>query len=79
LDDALEGLLKIEGTPVEWLVKNVAFDFFHSDQDGYDEILSSTLLSQEDPSFLKYYEQDKNRTFPDTCAFVRGCVRLKKI
>lgn len=79
LEDALDGLLKIEGTPVEWLVNNVSFDFFHSDQDGYDEILSSNLLSEEDPSFLKYYDTDKNRKFPETCSFVRGCVRLKKI
>ncbi len=78
LEDAAEGLLKIQGTPVEWLVNHVNFDFFHSDQDGYDEILSSTTLSEEDPSFLKYYGNDKKRTFPDTCSFVRGCVRLKK-
>ena len=79
LEDALDGLLKIEGTPVEWLVNNVSFDFFHSDQDGYDEIQSSSLLSDEDPSFMKYYDTDKTRKFAEACSFVRGCVRLKKM
>jgi len=78
LEEAKNGKLKIEGTPVEWLVKNIKFDFFHSDKDCYDEIHSSEELAKEDPSFMKYYDSDKKRKFAESCAFVRGCVRLSR-
>lgn len=79
LEDALEGHLPIAGTPIDWLVNNVNFDFFHSEKDAYDEIRSSADMPKEDPSLMKYYDVDKKRKFAESCSFVRGCVRLSKI
>ncbi|NCX94623.1 MAG: hypothetical protein EBX40_08100, partial [Gammaproteobacteria bacterium] len=58
IQDARSGKLSIAGTPVEWLVHKVKFDFFHSDVDQYGEIRKSADLPIEDPSFMRFYEKD---------------------
>jgi hypothetical protein len=79
IDDALSGNLPIaKGSPIDWLVNHVDFDFFHSDEDAYGEISTSSNMPKEDSSLVKYYDVDKRRKFAESCSFVRGCVRLLK-
>ena len=75
---ALEDKLKIENTPFDWLVNNVEFEFFHSDEDVYGEVQPSTNIPIKDKDFIYLPGKMRGRKFSQNSSFVRGCVRLSR-
>ena len=78
-DEAISGSLKIEHSSIEWLINNVKFDYFHTDEDSFGEIRLSGDMPKEDPSLLFTPMKTKNSIFTESSSFVRGCVRLGNI
>lgn len=73
---ALDGKLKVEDTPIEWLVKNVDVDFFHPDVDRNDEIQNAKYLPSKDKNLIDIPGAKQGRKFAYSCSFVVGCIRL---
>lgn len=58
-------------------IQHVKYDFFHSDIDPYDDILSSKSLVDADQAFLcPNTPAFQGRTFCSTSSFFKGCVRI---
>ncbi|MCK4608417.1 MAG: hypothetical protein KAT71_02965 [Gammaproteobacteria bacterium] len=76
-EKVLDGTLKVESTPVYELMKNVEFDFFHSDPDLSGKLKLSHLMAKDDSGFMVMPDGYGNREFCDSAKFVKGCVRLK--
>ncbi len=80
INEALDGNLNIEQTPIEWFVDNVAVDFFHSDEDIYEEIRRASMMPEEDPNLLGISNGlSTNGSFAENSPFFRACVRLSLI
>lgn len=61
-------------------IKHVKYDFFHTDEDQYGEMLSSKDIPEEDPTFTSLGSKHfKDRTFCATSPFFRGCIRISVI
>lgn len=58
------------------LLKNVEYEFFHSDVDENADIKHTSQIPKEDARFLDY--PDKSRTFCDNSSFLRGCIRITR-
>lgn len=59
---------------------HVKYDFFHTDEDQYGEILSSKQLEKEDPNFCSSQAQKfQDRIFCTTSPFFRGCIRISTV
>ncbi len=79
---AMSGKLNINQTPIKRLVDNVAFDFFHSNQDIYGEIQRTSEMARSDARLLelsKCIHRSKKGVFAENGPFVRACVRLSLI
>ena len=81
IQQAINGNLKIENTVYEWLIDNVEFDYFHSEQDIYSEIRLSKEMSEEDTAlmYLSKSKSSEKKEFAASAAFVKGCIRISKI
>ena len=75
-EEVSKGSLKIENTPIYALMKNVHFDFFHSEPDPANQLRLSNSLPKEDSSLLIKPQKYGNRAFCDSSSFTRGCIRL---
>lgn len=81
LMDLLLYQLKKENLSIYSLIKDVKFDYFHSESNKSGYIVSLTKdIPAEDDRFLKLCGDDKPSTllFPNTASYLRGCVRLVK-
>jgi hypothetical protein len=78
-EEALDNTLKIGSTSIEWLINNITFDYFHSEEDVYKEIRLSKDMPKEDESLLYTPKKFKNSVFAESSPFVRGCVRIGKV
>lgn len=68
--------LNLNGTPLFEVPQKVSFDFFHANTINYDGIRKSSDIPREDPSFVPKSAPPSNKGFPDSCSFVRGCIRI---
>lgn len=82
LMDTLLYKLKQEDHSIYELIKQVKFDYFHSEPNtnGFDVKLT-TELPDTDDRFLKLQgkSKSKNKEFASNASFLRGCVRITKI
>lgn len=76
LSEILKGTLYVQETPLFDLAKNIHYNFFHSEKDQFNEILSSSYLSQTNNAFTKTLIDMKNYDFPEFSPFFRGCVSI---
>ncbi len=73
----LEGKLEaIIDTPLHYLVKNVRYDFFHSEPDPEGIVRPCKEIPEEDDTFLKSPTKLARRSFSEISPFTRGCVRI---
>jgi len=79
IEEALDGNLKIENTPLQIIIDNINYDFFHSEQDTYGEIRPTKEMPQEDESLFKIPHINKDMPFAESSPFTRGCIRISKI
>lgn len=76
INTTLKGSLLAEETPLDWLVKNVAFDFFHPDATKHDSITNSKYMPTQDKNLIEVRGAKRGRKFSSACSFVTGCIRL---
>ena len=74
--DTLIRTIKIDNSVIN-PIKHVKYDFFHTDIDQYGEILSSTDMVEQDPTFASFdVKRFKDRTSCASSPFFRGCIRI---
>ncbi len=76
IDYGSRGYLKIQNTPIQTIVEQGAFDFYHSDLDSYGGIKTISELAKNDPVLKKFIDQTDTLPLPENCAFFKGCVRI---
>lgn len=77
LEMNLDGKLAIENTPIEWLIKNVKFSFYHPDVKAFDSIQNSKRMPSYDSNLMKMKRASKKgRRFAAASHFTTGCVAL---
>ena len=72
----LKGILLTEETPIDWLVKNVEFDFFHPDATSSDTITNSKYMPSKDKNLIEVPGAKRGRKFSNACSFATGCIQL---
>lgn len=60
------------------LMKDVNFEYFHHEEDRYDEITNSKYLTKGDQNLLECLSRFKEKKFPHQGPFFRGCIRVAK-
>ena len=78
IEEAKKGKLLISGTPIEWLVNSLSFNYFHCDLDVYHQILPSKNMINKDRALIQVTGMTKGRKFAEASPFLRGCVRISK-
>lgn len=59
---------------------HVKYDFFHTDDDQYGEIVSSKEIEEDDPNFSSFnFKKFQSRVFCPTSSFFRGCIRISNL
>lgn len=74
----LQSELDLEQMSMYSHVKNVEYDFFHSELDNYSEIKQSAEIIKSDPAFTHTGNYGGGRKFAETAPFFRGCIRIKR-
>jgi len=64
LEETLEGL------------QHTKFEYFHSGDDHFGEILPTHALPSTDPHLMHYPKEFGERNFPYNSSFLRGCIRI---
>lgn len=66
----------ISGTSFNHLFQQAQYDYFHNGVDLHIGMRNSAEMPQEDKSLLTTLDGIEHTEFPDTCSFVRGCIRI---
>jgi hypothetical protein len=66
----------IKGTSLSNLFNYTKYDYFHNGVDLHAGMRNSAEMPKEDPQLLTTVDGKKYNNFPDTCSFVKGCIRL---
>jgi hypothetical protein len=66
----------IEGTNLYDLFSYTQYDYFHNGVELHSGMRNSSEMPKEDKSFLKSLDGVIYENFPDSCSFVKGCIRL---
>ncbi|HJD66365.1 MAG TPA: hypothetical protein LFV91_04905, partial [Rickettsia endosymbiont of Bembidion nr. Transversale] len=58
-------------------LENIQFEYFHSHNDEFQQIVSSSIIPETDPRFLKCNnDYTDNRIFCASSSFFKGCIRI---
>lgn len=80
IEASLSEDLKLQGTPWQKILDNVAFDYFHDKKDAYGEIKTTQKMFKDDKRFYGQLSKDEKNLIPKTNFLTRsGCVRISKI
>jgi len=74
--EVMTNTLKVENTPIYYLINNANFEFIHTAPDSSGHLKTSSKLPISDPSLVNITEKYKTRNFCCTSNFLRGCVRI---
>ncbi|MGD9107894.1 MAG: hypothetical protein PVI75_01845 [Gammaproteobacteria bacterium] len=75
----LEKILSSYEDRVHNSMKNVKFEYFHSDEDRFGEILNSHSITKTDAAILNILnERFPGKKFPSYGSFFRGCIRISR-
>ncbi len=74
---ALEGRLKVADTLMEWIVKDVQFDFYHPDTERHDDIHNSKYLPSRDKALIEVRGAKRGRKFSHASPLAKGCVQIR--
>lgn len=74
--ESLRLTLEKTKSPIFDLIKNVKFEFFHTEKDDFSHIEETSKMPLNDKRLITYHEKD--RIFCETSSFFRGCVRITK-
>ncbi len=73
----LEGKLKVAGTLIDWVAKNVQFDFYHPDTTRHDDIQNSKYLPSRDKALIEVRGAKRGRKFAHASPLAKGCVQIR--
>lgn len=68
-----------EGTPIEHMFEHVRLDYFHNEAGVEDSVRHTSHIVTEDPMFTRQFADQSDRSFCDTSAFLRGCIRIADV
>ena len=74
---ALEGKLKVADSLIEWVVKNVKFDFYHPETGRHDDIHNSKYLPSRDKALIEVRGAKRGRKFAHASPLTKGCVQIR--
>jgi hypothetical protein len=60
------------------LLKDVTIEYYHSEEDKFQQIKNSSLLLKDNPELEKNMLRFKDKIFPHQGPFFRGCLRISK-
>ncbi|MCD6045068.1 MAG: hypothetical protein K0R48_231 [Gammaproteobacteria bacterium] len=78
ISEIVHGTLMVEKTPLFALAKDLSYQFYHSEKDPHNEILSITHLAEYDPVLQKILASFEDRVFPEFSSFINGCIAIAK-
>lgn len=76
IDYLREDQLRLKQTPLHRLINEVSFEYYHTDEDHYNETLQTIELPKVDQKIILENQKFGNKEFCDTSPFLRGCIRL---
>jgi hypothetical protein len=76
LTSIIKGKFNVEQTRVFDMAKSIKFDYFHTEVHRYQNLNLSTLLPEQDETFM--VNQKHGSVFPYNSPFLRGCIRIAK-
>ncbi len=79
LMQTLERILEKKGTLTYNLIKNVVFEYYHTEEDKFREISNSKDLVEVDPYLAESMNRFKVKIFPYQGPFFRGCIRVTRM
>ena len=78
LMQTLEKILEQHAVPTYNLIRNVVFEYFHTEEDRFGEIEHSQNLVDKDFYLVECMKRFKGKVFPYQGPFFRGCMRITK-
>jgi hypothetical protein len=75
----LEPILQSQEERIYETIKNVCFEYFHSDDDHFGDIKNGQIIAETDPIISSALNgRFKDKKFPSYGTFFRGCIRISK-
>jgi len=75
--DSIQEQLQQKSTTFEQLVKITQYHYFHMHADQQGGIQSTQMMPKLDPSLMQTVQQYKQRVFPASGPFTRGCISIQ--
>jgi hypothetical protein len=72
-----EAVLKYHQLDQHDPIISTQYEFFHTEEDPYSELKSSTQIFKEDERFLVFAKQTNDRISCSNAPFFRGCIRIR--
>lgn len=66
----------IGGTSLHDVFHYTQYDYFHNGVELHAGMRNSAEMAKEDKNLITTLDGNLHNTFPDTCSFVKGCIRL---
>lgn len=76
LEEISKEYLEMNNTPLETIVKKVDFSYYHDEFDREECVLHTRELLKSDPTLVQCPVGYNNKTFAQSAAFLRGCVKI---
>ena len=74
--ELLSGKFNISTTSLDDVFRYTEYDYFHNGVELHTGMRNSAEMAQEDKNLITTLDGTVYDTFPDSCAFVKGCIRL---
>lgn len=78
-EELTNGYLDVSATPIGKAANELAYNFYYYDANKYESLRESNTLPQYDKRFDKLAIKTKNKTFPASSPFVRGCIQVMHV
>lgn len=75
-NEFLSEKFNVGNTSLDDIFKNTKYDYFHTGVELHEGMRNSCEIAEDDTRFLTSYCEETAKNFPDTCSFVKGCIRL---
>lgn len=77
--ELLSDKFNLKGTSMSELFYRVQYDYFHNGVELHSGMRNSVEMAREDKALITTLDGHLHDAFPDTCSFVKGCIRLSYI
>ncbi len=64
-------------TPIYEHLKQIKYDYFHTNPEDYSDIQCTKNILNEDNSLIEIVNKTRKK-FPENSNFLRGCIRIAK-